>query len=53
MPLNDQVTDKKAVISFILSHEIGHQARGKMVFLTSLISHEENPQPLCPREQKN
>ncbi|KAF3821456.1 hypothetical protein GH733_009498 [Mirounga leonina] len=26
MQPNDQVTDKKAVISFILSHEIGHQA---------------------------
>lgn len=35
MQPNDQVTDKKAVISFILSHEIGHQACGKMFFLIS------------------
>lgn len=38
MQPNDRVTDKKAVISFILSHEIGHQACGKMFFL---ISHED------------
>lgn len=35
---SDELTEKKAVIAYILSHEIGHQACSKMFFL---ISHEE------------
>jgi aminopeptidase Q len=35
---SDELTEKKTVISYTVSHEIGHQACGKIFFL---ISHED------------
>lgn len=40
---DDQLTEKKMVISHIVSHEIGHQACGKMF---PLISHDDVSQLL-------
>ena len=46
---NDKLTEKKIMISYIVSHEIGHQACGKMFFL---ISHENILQLLYQKQQK-